>query len=75
MMQTGYFRFNGAALFQVRKDAQGLPTLALLFSFNGAALFQVRKAKEILECNDYLVDASMGPHSFKCGKNKRRLAD
>ena len=36
-------------------------------SFNGAALFQVRKAQNWKQFNGYL-EASMGPHSFKCGK-------
>ena len=38
-------RFNGAALFQVRKDPEKPPTKLQIPSFNGAALFQVRKGK------------------------------
>ena len=62
--------FNGAALFQVRKENRMLILCQLGLSFNGAALFQVRKAA----CSSIhwrsLVGASMGPHSFKCGKQR-----
>ena len=40
------FRFNGAALFQVRKAPETSHDCPLCIGFNGAALFQVRKAKE-----------------------------
>ncbi len=36
--------------------------------FNGAALFQVRKVEVVLASPDAITQASMGPHSFKCGK-------
>ena len=38
--------FNGAALFQVRKDFRHDCTLMESKCFNGAALFQVRKANQ-----------------------------
>ena len=40
--------------------------------FNGAALFQVRKAHLRLGC-ECRIDASMGPHFFKCGKKRQEL--
>ncbi len=48
-------RFNGAALFQVRKVSPTRFRFTPAVCFNGAAL---------AECGM----ASMGPHSFKCGK-------
>ena len=36
-------RFNGAALFQVRKDQYKQRYYKIIQRFNGAALFQVRK--------------------------------
>ena len=38
------YSFNGAALFQVRKDGTRRRNFQPVLSFNGAALFQVRKA-------------------------------
>ena len=88
--------FNGAALFQVRKDKPHPEKPTSLFGFNGAALFQVRKANNpdlpisagwMLQWGRTLSSAerpcksqresgqmlaSMGPHSFKCGKRVRR---
>ena len=86
-------RFNGAALFQVRKDGRRGPIEAEPCGFNGAALFQVRKVvcqradlpeppgrfngaalfqvrKVQAPQKEALLHggASMGPHSFKCGK-------
>ena len=85
--------FNGAALFQVRKAYLDFPPSSTFFCFNGAALFQVRKdrvpryqplAKQMLQWGRtlssaervapsgkqaYKLVASMGPHSFKCGKS------
>ena len=112
-------RFNGAALFQVRKAANkrvfisspqtlqwgrtlssaerwiGKPPCSpLVCGFNGAALFQVRKVIQVdakprrvcplqwgrtLSSAERRCDkppkekhrkASMGPHSFKCGKTE-----
>ena len=85
--------FNGAALFQVRKekiveerDAEcpvlqwgrtlssaesrqiAVAAARPLPSFNGAALFQVRKARCKSRTQSIERRASMGPHSFKCGK-------
>ena len=63
--------FNGAALFQVRKV--DLPTCQRVFAlpcFNGAALFQVRKGARLGSASQIRGWASMGPHSFKCGKNR-----
>ncbi len=66
--------FNGAALFQVRK-AEILHTLGASENqgFNGAALFQVRKAREGVTGDLDFRGASMGPHSFKCGKSSLSL--
>ncbi len=61
-------RFNGAALFQVRKEDLSKFFLLRSFGFNGAALFQVRKAPEPTAKRADEATASMGPHSFKCGK-------
>ena len=65
---NGIGRFNGAALFQVRKDA--ITRLGCMHrdGFNGAALFQVRKAYNSKFHNRKKRRASMGPHFFKCGK-------
>ena len=88
-----FFCFNGAALFQVRKDWWGssisrrAPVLQwgrtlssaersairpvpvrLHYRFNGAALFQVRKEERGEGGKTARPMASMGPHSFKCGK-------
>ena len=87
-------RFNGAALFQVRKASKAYPPQAQVQQgFNGAALFQVRKVlgassdahgfgplqwgrtlssaerAEASLLRDPRYIASMGPHSFKCGKS------
>ncbi len=61
-------RFNGAALFQVRKAWQLQHFPGVSGRFNGAALFQVRKGKESRFPQRFPLPASMGPHSFKCGK-------
>ena len=42
-------------------------------SFNGAALFQVRKANSVHPLSKNQNCASMGPHSFKCGKLQARF--
>ena len=45
-MQTHFWlSFNGAALFQVRKEANLRRKEILIAGFNGAALFQVRKGQ------------------------------
>ena len=65
----GRSRFNGAALFQVRKEfVRSFKGDSGVRCFNGAALFQVRKVDIMSVMNTRLNAASMGPHSFKCGK-------
>ena len=61
------FRFNGAALFQVRKSALETKLIGTIMGFNGAALFQVRKFGWVGGKRWVAKIASMGPHSFKCG--------
>ena len=61
-------RFNGAALFQVRKAPSSVSINPRTNSFNGAALFQVRKGAECWPSPGLGARASMGPHFFKCGK-------
>ena len=41
-----------------------------LTGFNGAALFQVRKVAKCASKKKKVRPASMGPHSFKCGKRE-----
>ena len=67
-------RFNGAALFQVRKRDMHAGFYSELPRFNGAALFQVRKSAEIGRYEPKLLLASMGPHFFKCGKKGIEMA-
>ena len=65
----GLYRcFNGAALFQVRKNSFRQPLSRAEARFNGAALFQVRKTPITDYHRRREQAASMGPHSFKCGK-------
>ena len=64
-------RFNGAALFQVRKASRlEAPISSSNSGFNGAALFQVRKVLARLSALCGAGSASMGPHFFKCGKQE-----
>ena len=72
-MGAGRGSFNGAALFQVRKVDFNSSKLVSLRRFNGAALFQVRKGRTGNEPHMRLAIASMGPHSFKCGKLRSSL--
>ncbi len=67
--------FNGAALFQVRKANINATKNLTVGCFNGAALFQVRKAKNHRRRVCVCYPASMGPHSFKCGKNQISFAN
>ena len=67
---SGGDRFNGAALFQVRKGIRRLSPARRIRRFNGAALFQVRKVRRDRWTSFRQSIASMGPHFFKCGKSK-----
>ena len=64
---TTQSRFNGAALFQVRKLAKFAKLKFEKARFNGAALFQVRKLHALPALRQNIDGASMGPHFFKCG--------
>ena len=63
--------FNGAALFQVRKEQIRGAKCDPKKVFNGAALFQVRKAVKDQSPGVGAGASSMGPHFFKCGKSAR----
>ena len=62
-------RFNGAALFQVRKETNSA------FGSDKEAMLQWGRTLSSAESALYVLpllidaDASMGPHSFKCGKS------
>ena len=71
--------FNGAALFQVRKDGVFNGEIRLDPGFNGAALFQVRKVREFTQEGRAVNGLQWGrtlssAESFaKCGLVSRRL--
>ena len=61
--------FNGAALFQVRKNGDDLTAKINAIELQWGRTFSSAE-KEERKDNDYKDGrASMGPHFFKCGKN------
>ena len=62
-------RFNGAALFQVRKVFRGTAGFEFVKELQwGRTLSSAERASAITE-GKAASQASMGPHSFKCGKS------
>ena len=62
--------FNGAALFQVRKDKIVVPEyLATEEASMGPHFFKCGKGLTEEDIKERLNSASMGPHFFKCGKS------
>ena len=62
-------RFNGAALFQVRKVRILSTTKNIWWKLQwGRTLSSAERTKHPVACSLLYRRASMGPHSFKCGK-------
>ena len=63
-----YLRFNGAALFQVRKaDDLAMPLTAIL-ELQWGRTFSSAESRSRMHQDNQTKIASMGPHFFKCGK-------
>ena len=59
----------GRTLSSAERNGKSSKENGKTFRFNGAALFQVRKGYRWASGDCAGLGASMGPHSFKCGKN------
>ena len=63
--------FNGAALFQVRKEACGLDWRGERSGLQWGRTLSSAESVVVPAGNMLGFHASMGPHSFKCGKLRR----
>ena len=64
--------FNGAALFQVRKNRPASPRWEMIGSLQWGRTFSSAEKRDVSAVFVAGVLASMGPHFFKCGKSQRR---
>ena len=63
-------RFNGASVFQRRKDMHWTPNIHSRLRFNGASVFQRRKGERHAADRHAAERASMGPPSFNGGRKR-----
>ena len=61
----------GRTLSSAESSGGSVASKWVALGFNGAALFQVRKVGVSGSVVNRCLYASMGPHSFKCGKFRR----
>ena len=70
---TEQIRFNGAALFQVRKYAFASECVCACRRLQWGRTLSSAEVSAQVEVIGFASAASMGPHSFKCGSLKGHL--
>ena len=68
-------RFNGAALFQVRKGISSRRFSRQFLKLQWGRTLSSAERRNGASATRRRNKASMGPHSFKCGKKKRRVGN
>ena len=66
--------FNGAALFQVRKLDKNIIDIMKNIRLQWGRTFSSAETLETMERLDLTIEASMGPHFFKCGNLLRQIS-